>query len=444
MALARLKQKDLTYGMLVVADDPQPYSIRPGVSLPPKGSILSIRQRTDSFTYVHCDGRDYYLHPNSGLSRPSANINREHIQKLLSSGDRTPIGKGHGTFGNDPEIFVTANGTVMPAFTFLPSKHDARWEDANPKRMKLEMAENSSKHYLYGRKKFWDGFQAEFTVPPHQCFGYGCDYIRYGLQSVLDSAKKANPDAKLTWAPVVDVPQELLASSPQEGVALGCDPSLNAYTRDENPRLATLDPSQLPIRFAGFHIHIGQPKLSGATYRRIVRMLDAVVGVVSVAIFEGMEDPRRRLYYGLAGEYRLPEHGLEWRVLSSCVLCAPGIYHLISDLTRVVACLAQSRWHRMWKAAPSRVQDIINNLNVPEARKLIKENEAALKLMLKGPYAGCQAAQDNAFRIIDQGAQNLISLEMHANWRMGHNWENHSHANSLFWSNMPLKAAPTK
>jgi len=165
-----------------------------------------------------------------------------------------------------------------------------------------------------------------------------------------------------------------------------------------------------------------------------VRALDAIVGVFSVAIFDGMEDPRRRLYYGLAGEYRTPEHGLEWRTLSSCVLCHPGTFHLLSDLSRVASCMAQAGWRRVWKSAPDKVRSIINNLDVEEARKLIKENASALKMMLSGPYGKDAKPVTNALTLAEKGVKQLMPLDMVKNWRLNQDWGHHSNNNTAFWS----------
>jgi len=416
------------YGTAGAAFNPPPTELK-------KGDLVVLRTTAPGAYHVvsNAAGRQYHLAINSTFLRPPREALKKASEMLVNDcKGQSPVGKGYGYYGNDPEVFVLdGNGMVMPAFAFLPSKNDAVWENATER---FTINARPEKPELNGRKVFYDGFQAEFTSPAHTCFGYGCDYTRFGLKSIRDRAIKIDPKAELTWAPVVDVPLDLIANSPKEGVLMGCDPSKNAYTGEENPALLTLDPYQLPFRFAGYHIHFGVGKKSEATYRRIVRALDAIVGVFSVAIFDGMEDPRRRLYYGLAGEYRTPEHGLEWRTLSSCVLCHPGTFHLLSDLSRVAACMAQAGWRKVWKSTPDKVRSIINNLDVEEARKLIKENASALKMMLSGPYGKDTKPVTNALTLAEKGVKQLMSLNMVNNWCLDKDWGHHSNNNTAFWS----------
>lgn len=398
-------------------------------------TYLSAGFGNNYITVSNVKGLNMVISDSSLFEKPSKASLRDYVGVYLENTKSCPVGKGYGSFGNDPEVFVLdENGIVIPAFTFLPHKDSASYEDAT----EFVKLQGSDQPERTGRKVFYDGFQAEFTCPAHTCFGYGCDYVRYGLKSVIEKARAVNPKARLTYAPVVDIPMDLLANSPQEGVALGCDPSKNAYTGTENPALSNLDPFTLPFRFAGFHVHFGYGKKPESFNRRVVRALDAIAGVVSVALFQGMEDPRRRAFYGLAGEYRTPEHGMEWRVLSSCVMVHPGIYHLMADITRISGCLAQSRWDHLWISKPDRVRDIINTLNVEEARKLLTENEKCLRLILSAPYGKDSIATNNAIRIIHEGVKNHLPLDMFQNWRLGDSWRNHSNRDQAFWSKVSM------
>jgi hypothetical protein len=66
----------------------------------------------------------------------------------------------------------------------------------------------------------------------------------------------------------------------------------------------------VPFRTTGGHIHFGIGKRDDETVSRMVKALDAIIGVACVSLFDGIDDPRRRRMYGLAGEYRLPEYGV--------------------------------------------------------------------------------------------------------------------------------------
>jgi len=419
-------------GKLLIVDEPAPYQGRaPNVK---KGSIYHIYCVNDKYVTVNdASMNSHYMGPDSVFRRPKKEEVKEYYKKI----DRFSFGKGSGTFGNDPEVFVTdVSGVVIPAYIFLPSKDKGIWEGYKPS-VDISNYETEKEKQNSGRRIFWDGFQAEFTSPPHTCFGYGCDYIRYGLCSVLREARKFDPNAKLSWKSVIDAPLELIAGGPPDGIALGCSPSKNAYTDEVNPRLLQLDPTKLDIRFAGYHIHIGIPQKAEEAYKGIIKTLDAIAGVASVALFEGMEDVRRRQYYGLAGEYRTPRHGLEWRVLSSCVLCHPAIFHLLSDLTRASAAFYAAKISHLWESGEDQVQDIINNLNVEEARKLLKSNESVLLALLRGPYSAENALK--AIKAIHAGVRNVLPLDMHANWKIDKEWKDHSDNLSVSWQQTYLQ-----
>jgi len=57
---------------------------------------------------------------------------------------------------------------------------------------------------------------------------------------------------------------------------------------------------------------------------------------------QNLDEPVRREYYGLAGEYRLPPHGLEYRSLSCAWIFHPKAAATILDLARRVVVYATS------------------------------------------------------------------------------------------------------
>jgi hypothetical protein len=340
-----------------------------------------------------------------------------------------PFGRGQQHhFGNDPEIFVVnREGLIVPAFAFLPSKADAKEEDAWLGASASSRMTNSLK-----RKIFWDGFQAEFTTPPSMCFGWGGDYIQSGLRAILKAAREVCKDAKPTWKPVVDIPEHLLQTSPPACVELGCDPSFNAYFEGCNPELTVLDPHHLTYRFAGYHIHVGLGKMEKPRYEKIIKMMDAIAGVASVCLFRGMEDIRRRKYYGLAGEYRLPPHGLEWRTLSSCVLASPFTYHLMSDLSRMAVQIQLWRMGSLWKSKEEEVRKAIDELDVDLAWKILQDNKDAFRLMVESIYPLAReggSGYKKVMTLLEKGAAATIETDIETSWKLSGRWVAHSDDN---------------
>lgn len=299
------------------------------------------------------------------------------------------------SIGADPEVFVLVNNTVLPAFKFLPAKHTT----VEP-------------------QLFWDGFQAEFTLAPTTCINSHVWNVGKSLIEILAAAKKADDRAKLSAACVVDVPERLMAECTDEQVALGCSPSLNIYS-GVSP--LSVEGRNLSIRFAGYHMHFGIKELHNPEpLQRTVKLIDAIYGIASVSLLEGLEDERRRQFYGRAGEYRLPEHGLEYRVPSSAMLSNPTLVHFSLDLARFALLAGLNNVNIKWDAGgDERVQYVINTLDVREARRILSDNDTVLKEILHRLYEPVQA--EAAHRLLLVGAKNYLdTYNIEKVWRDPH------------------------
>ena len=328
--------------------------------------------------------------------------------------------------GADPEVFaVDDKGIIIPAFSFLPSK-----EEGNP---------------------YWDGFQAEFTTNTKakgnsQCLAYHTDDVQVGLSNVWKKLRKKFPDAKLTWKSVLDIPTTIMDLASEKHVELGCAPSRNAYPSIK--ALQITDGRSLPIRFAGCHMHFGIGKMVIDTMDRIVKMIDAIYGIASVSLFSGMEDPRRRMFYGRAGEYRLPPHGLEYRVTSSAMLAHPVLYHLCFDVARICVYLGMHipSPALIWNyEGDDQIVEIINTYDVRAARRLLKKNTDFLEYLIKRRYG--EGGQGNALNLLLNGAIGQLPLDdMVTNWWLDgidpksdyRKWEAHSSTSNCCIANSKL------
>lgn len=323
-----------------------------------------------------------------------------------------------GTIGSDPEMFVEdEKGSLIPAFDFLGGK---------------ETTKNKTTAVMHGGYPlYWDGFQAEFeTYGTGECLSWQIDSIQCGIEGLSKAAKKHNPNAKLSIKTVFDIPKKLLEESKEEHVSLGCMPSFNAYGmkgRETHPRA-------LPFRSAGGHIHLGVGKLEEATMIRGVKTLDAILGVACVSLFEQFDDKRRREYYGLAGEYRLPKHGVEYRVLSNAWMMHPAISNLVFDLARKIFSMGVSDLSYLWKVKEEDVVKCINTCDVKLARRILKKNKAVLMAILKSLYYAT-ASCNLAYKTILEGAQVVVENpnDIEGNWDVGKNWETHSDGKGKNW-----------
>lgn len=315
---------------------------------------------------------------------------------------------GHGFhIGSDPEIFVVDNkNNVIPAFDFLGSKEKPDKTAGSVGRSPGECGNNPM---------YWDGFQAEFVTHAVSCLAWQVDSVQCGLKGVLQAARKHNPKAKLSIKTVVDIPFELLRSSKDEHVQFGCMPSMNAYDMKGNG----LGGREVPFRPAGGHIHFGIGKLSKEEYIKIVKGLDAILGVACVSLFAKFDNPKRRMLYGLAGEYRTPPHGLEYRVLSNAWLSHPLIMNTVFDIARKVVVFSQNNYMKYWNALEKETIDCINNCDVKKARNILDRNKAVFIKIIEAAYNHLnKQGAEAVFNMFKNGMESVVKdpSDIEGNW----------------------------
>lgn len=332
----------------------------------------------------------------------------------------TNPGTGMFTVGTDPEMFVMKGKTVIPAFDFLGEK---------------------PKILTQTPKAYWDGFQAEYNTQPSSCLAWQIDNIRNGMYDLHNQAKKIG--GKLTIKSVVGVPLSKLAKLPKDKTEFGCTPSLNAY----GEAMPIPDGKDVNFRMAGGHLHLGSTALmrhgkdaanlenTDILITNVIKSLDRTLGVLSVALFYGLEDKRRRSLYGRAGEYRTPKHGIEYRVLSNAWMVHPVTANLIFELARVIAGttiegkLRGKRYNFLedMNTTDEEVQDIINNLDIRKARTYIKQHENLFKAMLLKVtlYPGLV---DQWYNLILRGVSTRLRKDhsLEKAWCLEGGWVNHN------------------
>lgn len=309
------------------------------------------------------------------------------------------------TLGCDPELFVAIPGEgleggvginkLIPAFDFLPDKRSSG-------------------------EMFWDGFQAEFTVKP----GETKDIVS-GIWKQMKALKKVarlhNPKAELLLQDCFWLDAMTLNGAANEHVALGCDPSINIYGTHpfipENPR-------DLPLRFAGGHIHFGSDLFRAekgveervAKFVPFIQALDLVLGLFSVCADSPVETIRqRRNFYGLAGEVRCPDHGIEYRTLSPFWFGHPKLAWLTLEMARAVY-IAQ--WSGLTKFCQvDNLNQFINTYDLKSSRSIWK-SVAVIQKILRQTLTATEIGMVND--IASLGVSNVIanSRDVSVNWRL--------------------------
>lgn len=334
---------------------------------------------------------------------------------------RGKLSKVNNRIGSDPEVFVVdENDQLIPAFSFLKGKKDAD----------RDMTECNNGNIAY-KGVYWDGFQAEFETSDSYCLAYHTDSVHYGLKAVLKAARKFNKKAKLTIKTVMNIPEVLLNTAKEEHVQLGCMPSKNVYNLVGMP---IEDGRNMPTRSTGGHIHFGLPNLNKEEkIPLMVKGLDAILGVACVAMFAKYDNPERRKYYGLAGEYRLPEHGMEYRVLSNAWLIHPFIMNLVFDVSRMAASFGASGFLEHWKATEKETIDCINTCDVAKAQEILQRNKKIFIQVLGAAYPRMRDVpkyMNKLFNIFHDGMDTVIeSDDIEKNWHLTNNaWVLHGEA----------------
>jgi hypothetical protein len=327
--------------------------------------------------------------------------NMSVIQRLSAHSARV-----NSETGSDPEIFVVrgVKPSLLPAFKFLLTQEEA-------KRI------NRDNSYAYR-----DGFAAECYIHQVSCHGYLIDYLRDGLTAVLNKARTFDRTAKLTIKNTFSVPQVTMQSGSDEDVALGCMPSLNVY--GDAPQLPN-DARGFNMRFAGGHVHFNMPREKGRV-EECVKACDIIAAIPAVAMFASVDSPIRRQYYGRAGEYRTPAHGLEYRVLSNAWLATPALAHLVLNLVRSGLKVGWNGLTKDLDIEPERVQEIINFCDVKGAREYVTKHKYVFETLMQGD--GSLAGKP--FQTIVEGGVEAVFPEyenVEKNWKINEStWMRHS------------------
>ncbi len=252
------------------------------------------------------------------------------------------------TIGADPECFIYNSKTksIVSSVGMIPG------EKGNPFRDK-KMPEG------FGLET--DNILAEFNIPPVNNLQDWLKNMEYMKTYIKNFVKKVNPDYTILCKASAIVDKSQLNS--EQANEFGCMPDYNAYTEAENVKPECNKIAGL--RSAGFHIHVGYPNFTVNQSLRMIKYMDAYIGIPSV-LYD--KDTNRRILYGKAGSFRLTDYGFEYRTLSSEFLKSKATLtwvweHLETALNREMDCSEIPD--------PIDVQNAINNSDVKLAKKLI-------------------------------------------------------------------------
>ena len=334
--------------------------------------------------------------------------------------------------GCDPEIFVMAGAKprLLPAFKFLPTQKEVMQKVKPPRGTYSYDGTPTAAAYR-------DGFAAEYYTYPISCHSFLVDYIRAGLKKVLAAAQAHDKTAKLTMRNTFTISAATMNAATDDDVALGCMPSLNAYGNE--PKLPD-NGRAFKLRFTGGHVHLGMTPPSEKVAAEIVKGCDIAAAIPAVAIFANMDSPVRRQFYGRAGEFRIPKHGVEYRTLSNAWLTGPAITHLMLNLVRIGAKIGKNGYTKYFDLDPERVQEIINFCDVDGARKWLAKHDNLFQTLLcgDGVYITGNAGMKAWQKVTQGGVEEIYkdTEDVPKNWLFSDGWIGHSDGKKCDWGKM--------
>ena len=215
--------------------------------------------------------------------------------------------------GSDPEVpLFNRDGSAVTADRFLK-----------------ELAE-IGKDTKNKPDAYADGFVAELCPKPQTCRSLHANHI--GACLIQLHKELEDKDISFAAKSCFKVDQKELDLASERAKKFGCDPSHSGYDnliKMKDPR--KVDGEKHKKRYAGGHIHMGDSeiyygkKCLHKNAETVARLCDLFAGIPAVLLDRSPESKERRKMYGRAGEYRLPPHGFEYRVLSNFWMKDPAL-----------------------------------------------------------------------------------------------------------------------
>jgi hypothetical protein len=269
------------------------------------------------------------------------------------------------TIGTDPEFFLRRDedGKFISAIPHINGTKEVP-----------ETLEN-------GSNLQYDNVTLEFSTPAAI---NGEDLVNKVRDAFKDVKKKIPAECSLEAMPSANFEADELEDD--EAQRFGCDPDYDAWKLRENEAPRCEDPS---LRTCGGHIHVGKADGDNNDFLLdpygkidVVRLMDAVHGVISVILDDSEAAIVRRKLYGKAGSHRpvIKEagglyDGVEYRVLSNFWFKSPQLVMLMDSLTGDVLRMVRDLDYKrlITDIGEERICEIINKGLVKDAHKVLED-----------------------------------------------------------------------
>lgn len=198
-----------------------------------------------------------------------------------------------------------------------------------------------------------DNVAVEYGITPATSEQHWVDLNHSARIQIAALAAKHNCNLLIT--PSVIFPETELNC--EAAWLFGCEPDLNAWTKEWNPKPEAANPL---LRSAGAHLHFGLD-YDKQLLAEVVKATDMYIAVPGLLVDP---DDRRRELYGKAGACRFKPYGVEWRT---------GSNFWTANTTRI-------RW--VYRTVNSMLEALAKGLKVPAiVREIIDTGDRGSALL---------------------------------------------------------------
>lgn len=259
--------------------------------------------------------------------------------------------------GCDPELMIQnkKSGELVSAIGLVPGeKHEP--------------------HKLNNGACLADNVNLEFNTSPAKSAEDFCSIIKEVLKQ---SVVLVGEDNQLIVKASANFPASALMD-PLASV-FGCDPDFDAWSVAVN--IVPEGAAESSFRSAGGHIHIGYTEKTKELLEsfegklRVIKAMDAIVGIWSVVLDKDKTSPARRSLYGKAGCHRPKDYGVEYRSIGNFWVNSPELATLMFEMTNfVVEFVAENKDAALIEAiGKDNIVNTINSSDVDSAKAIIQK-----------------------------------------------------------------------
>lgn len=257
-------------------------------------------------------------------------------------------------FGCDPEFFFLKDGEVVESASVIV---DGKSGDRNI--------------------IITDGVQAELNPQPDTCrqsLGLNISRCFKEIQKYLTEDKSLSAD----FSSLIKLSDKEFDNVSDDSKKFGCGVS---YNKGEESKV-NVDPLTYRSRGAGGHIHLGfkrsqwdgtcdeNIKKTLTDPKGLIPLLDLLVGNTCVLLDRDKGNAERRKTYGRAGEYRMPDHGIEYRTLSNFWLRNYALMSFVMGLARYAVTI-----HNQSTRSHNYAKMFLDKVDMKLIEKAINEND---------------------------------------------------------------------